>query len=53
MKTLTTAFMAGAIMSLAGSAIDILKTQNIDTGKPVLDKDGNVVVEKEKYNEIL
>lgn len=46
MKTLTTAFMAGAIMSLAGSAIDILKTQNIDTGKPVLDKDGNVVRDK-------
>ena len=43
MKTLTTAFMAGAIMSLAGSAIDILKTQKIDTGKPILDKDGNVV----------
>lgn len=46
MKTLMTAFMAGAIMSLAGSAIDILKTQNIDTGKPVLDKNGFAMTDK-------
>lgn len=42
-KTLVTSFMAGAIMSLAGSAIDIMTTPRIDTGKPLLDKDGNVI----------
>lgn len=42
-KTLVTSFMAGAIMSLAGSAIDIITTPRIDTGKPLLDKDGNVI----------
>ena len=42
-KTLVTSFMAGAIMSLAGSAVDIMTTPRIDTGKPLLDKDGNVI----------
>lgn len=45
-KTLVTSFMAGAIMSLGGSAIDILTTPRIDTGKPLLDKDGNVIRDK-------
>ena len=42
-KTLVTSFMAGAIMSLAGSAVDIMTTPRVDTGKPLLDKDGNVI----------
>ena len=45
-KTLVTSFMAGAIMSLAGSAIDIMTTPRIDTGKPLLDKDGNIIRDK-------
>ena len=46
LKTLATSFMAGAIMSLAGSTIEILTTPRIDTGKPLLDKDGNVIRDK-------
>ena len=46
LNTAIDAFMAGAIMSMAGSMVQIIKSKRVDTGKPVVDKDGNIVYDK-------
>lgn len=45
-KTILSSFMAGAIMSLGGSLVNIATTKRVDTGEVKTDKDGNIIYDK-------
>ena len=47
MQTAFDSFISGAIMSLIGGAFSYIKTKRIETAVPKLDKEGNVIVDKE------
>lgn len=45
-KTILSSFMAGAVMSLGGSLVNIATTKRIDTSEVKTDKDGNIIYDK-------
>lgn len=47
-QSLMDSFVIGGLASFAGSAMRILTTRSVDSSKPKLDKDGNVVYDKDR-----